>query len=78
MYYGYICNDCGEYFDEPNVVDESFLVPYGETSALCPFFSEHCPYCGSEGFAEANECEICGHLSKGNYCTECDKELYEE
>ncbi len=46
--YIYHCDSCGEGFDSPEYVDESFWVPYGMEMVLKEEQSAHCPYCGEE------------------------------
>ena len=62
----YVCADCGSLFDDPLVVHPSD--PYDTT--------RHCPYCHSENFDEAVECECCGgiytnDLTINGVCKDC-------
>ena len=69
----YICENCGEVFEEYNTIVERH--PYGMGYASEEWAS--CPYCGDTDIVEAEECENCGeyfaHLTDG-LCDECYKE----
>ena len=59
--YQYICNDCGEEFDEPGVhVEPHPEVGWGEERWAV------CPYCGSEDFTEQEEEEEEEYLWEDN------------
>lgn len=80
----YICKDCGEVFEDCDTYEEAR--PYGmgyayETFAICP-------YCKSDDFVEAIECNRCGEIlakedceydeSLNYLCEHCYEELYGE
>jgi hypothetical protein len=71
----YICNDCGEVFEEFKEVCEAH--PYGMGSAYETWCV--CPYCESNDFDEAEECECCGEAFPKKSLTDglCE-ECYEE
>jgi len=72
----YICNDCGEVFEDCKVVYEPH--PYGMGSAYEKWYL--CPHCDSTDIDEAKECERCGEyfadLRKG-LCDCCYDEMYD-
>lgn len=55
------CESCGEYFSDER------LSKYRED--WC------CPYCGSEGCVEAQQCKLCGEPTMEDYCEDCEKDL---
>lgn len=72
----FVCNDCGEMFDEPIERTDDLGLPdevrhgYVERYGVCPF-------CESEDFDEAKKCDICGEEGKMytgvhiRYCRSC-------
>ena len=79
----YICNDCGEIFDEP--ATEYEYHPYGMGYAREEWAV--CPCCSSTCFEEARVCENCGEVITDDYefgendeylCPDCYEELYGE
>lgn len=72
----FICNECGEVFEEPRRWEEHH--PYGMTYAT-EYWSE-CPRCGG-GYEEARQCTICGEYvaqTMDGMCDECYEEINEE
>ncbi len=72
----YICNNCGETFEDCKIIVEHH--PYGMSSA-----TEHwavCPHCDDTDYEEAKQCEKCGEyvaeLDSG-LCDCCYGEMYE-
>lgn len=51
----YICNSCGEVFDEPDRIEEHH--PYGMTTATETW--DVCPCCGDNDISEAKQCSRC-------------------
>ena len=71
----YICNECGEVFDEPKIIEEHH--PYGMGYAVEEFAV--CPYCDG-GFQEAEQCERCGEYVaelEDGLCDICYSEMYD-
>ena len=72
----YICNNCGETFDEFETIEEHH--PYGNGTAAEKWAV--CPYCNDTDFDEAKKCERCGEyfaeLNEG-LCDCCHGEMYE-
>lgn len=66
----YICNECGEVFEQFKIAIEYH--PYGEGYATEKWAV--CPYCKDNDFQEAKECENCGEyvaeLTEG-LCDKC-------
>lgn len=56
----YICDDCNRVFYEPSKHKEDYGwdTEYGRNSAWQT--ESCCPYCGSENYEEAEDCDICG------------------
>lgn len=52
----FVCNDCGEVFEECKVIEEPR--PYGMGFAI--EYLSVCPCCGEGGIEEAKRCENCG------------------
>ena len=52
----FICNECGELFEEPYIHKERH--PYGMGCAIEEIVV--CPYCKDTGIAEAKQCSMCG------------------
>lgn len=58
----FICNHCGATFDDPlvrTVFEDGFQLE-----------TRHCPYCGSEDFTDAIECDTCGQFVPEYLATE--------
>ena len=80
----FICNDCGEVFEEPKIYYEHH--PYGMGYAEEKWLA--CPHCGDTDIKDAVECSRCGdyiaeddaHMDEnGLYlCDMCNDELYLE
>lgn len=76
----FICNDCGETFDD--FKEEYDYHPYGMGYAEERYGV--CPYCNSTDFSEARECEQCGKIVAEEDCCVGDefedlcKNCYEE
>lgn len=73
------CKDCGEIFDESEVVvvhdDPS---PEGVSLAPGHYDIDTCPWCGSDWLEEAYQCECCGKWHYGEnerFCFDCLPEL---
>lgn len=72
----FICNECGEIFDEPKIVRETHGLD-------CPPYEEIavCPCCEDTDFCEAKKCERCGEyfaeLDEG-LCDVCYGDMYGE
>ena len=76
-----ICKDCGQTFDEEDVVVEKECVgEYWGVDAYQELY--YCPHCGSDQFDEAHKCRICGEwfYQEGyeEQCAECMSELSED
>lgn len=73
----YICNECGEVFSEPKIIEEHH--PYGMGYATEDWAV--CPCCGEEDICEAKKCKRCGEyfaeLHEG-YCDCCYGDMYGE
>ena len=79
----YICEHCGEVFDE----DEVREVYYDEGEGVMrgPLYDhDECPHCGSEDISEARECiACCGYFSgydpiSLDYCESCQNAINEQ
>ena len=79
----YICENCGEVFDE----DEIKAVYYDEGEGVMrgPLYDhDECPHCGSEDISEARECiACCGYFSgydpsSLDYCESCQNAINEQ
>ena len=79
----YICENCGEVFDE----DEVKAVYYDEGEGVMrgPLYDhDECPHCGSEDISEARECiACCGYFSgydpsSLDYCESCQNAIHEQ
>ena len=57
----YICLDCDGLFTEPRKCVETHGL---DTPPYEVFYI--CPYCGGD-YAEAHECNVCGHYIHGEY-----------
>ena len=73
----YICLDCGEIFDEPQMICETH---YELDEKPCETFYV-CPHCGEGDFEEARICEVCGEYmpeSQSAYClcAKCEAEAW--
>lgn len=67
----YICDGCGNLFDDPISYDEN----YGERFSLSP--------CCLESYSEAEECQVCGHYAKKlemqeGLCSDCQGDTERE
>lgn len=69
----FICNECGELFEEPKYVFETH--PYGDGYATEEWAV--CPYCGENDFNVAEICVECGNYVADLTDGKCDK-CYEE
>lgn len=73
----FICNECGEVFEEPYIHKERH--PYGMGYATEEFVV--CPYCKDTDIDEAKRCERCGEwvaeLDDG-LCDVCAGDMYGE
>lgn len=56
----FICKDCGDVFEHPEVTREKDYVGEGGNYGAIYSCEESCPSCGSENFVEACECANCG------------------
>lgn len=72
----FICDDCGNVFDTPDVIIEKH--PYGEGYA-----DERlgvCPCCKSTEIGEAEKCSHCGEwvaeTNSDGLCDICEDDLY--
>ena len=78
----FICNECGEVFEEAKVIEERH--PYGEGYATEEWFV--CPHCGDSHIEEAKKCSRCDEyvadsettLGEGlqPLCRLCHEKLY--
>lgn len=72
----YICEDCGEVFEEPKTFYESHGLdspPYEQWSV--------CPNCSSTNYKEAHECSRCGEYAanlEDGLCDICYEDMYGE
>lgn len=57
----YICFDCDRIFTEP----KRYVETHGLDTPPYEIFYV-CPYCGGD-YAEAYECDMCGHYINGSY-----------
>ena len=67
----YHCKDCGEYFAEPNVLEDREV---GYAVGICP-------WCDSDDIEETYKCKCCGDEKadySGGFCPHCMEELTEE
>ena len=83
------CEDCGETFDEPEIVTKttwchSKYIGYG---GYIPDTESYCPHCGSDEIDECEKCDLCGEYfppsqldyvgsSDFNACEECRDSLH--
>lgn len=73
----FICEHCGEVFDEPRKYEERH--PYGMGYAVEVWYE--CPYCCETGFEEARQCSVCGEyfaVLEDGLCDACFEEINEE
>ena len=75
----YYCVDCGEIFDESEIVvkydDPS---PSGVSLRPGAYAIDTCPWCGSDYLREAHVCECCGKAHTGEnekFCNDCESEM---
>ena len=72
----YVCNDCGELFEEPIERTDDLGLPDEVRRGYVERYGV-CPYCESEDFVEARICDVCGEYGKLytgahiNYCKSC-------
>lgn len=66
----YVCLDCGKLFAEPELIVEKHGLDY-------PPYDEYfgCPECGG-AYAEAPECDCCGHYITNDYVETIDGLIY--
>ena len=72
----YICNICGEVFEEPEVIYERR--PYGMGYAEEEFWV--CPHCKDTDIQEAERCESCGEYFaelEDGLCEYCYSDMYD-
>lgn len=75
----YICEECGQAFEEPKKTVFRGMKEYGV--AIEPDETEYtCPHCGSEYYEEARVCPMCGEYYAGSedVCDECMDRLEKE
>lgn len=65
----YICENCGEIFDEPLYVEERPCSDFPETETW-----SYCPNCRDDDYEEAVKCKICGKYFPRYHCDEFCKE----
>ena len=70
----WICNDCGEMFQEPKKVYENqgefWGAPAWEAFGACPF-------CESTDIDEMKRCKRCGEwIESGDLCDCCEDDLF--
>lgn len=83
----FLCNDCGEVFDEPHEA----TIYHSEVDYQCEEYYCVCPSCGENDFDEVVQCEVCDDFivknerekyiafSNGdNVCNNCLHEYCEE
>lgn len=66
----FICDTCGEIFEEPKIVKE--FHPYGDTYAEENWAV--CPHCKDNNFEKAKKCSRCGEYVmklKDDLCEDC-------
>ena len=79
----FICNDCGEVFEEAMVVTDHY--PYGDTTV--PYDWYVCPNCKENNISRAVECSHCGEIISEDasiiddklehrYCETCYEDLF--
>lgn len=72
----YICNNCGEKFEDCKIVKEHH--PYGMGTAAEEWYV--CPHCEDTDFYEAEQCELCGEFVSelhDGLCDCCYGDMYE-
>ena len=73
----YICNNCGEVFDDYKTIEEHH--PHGMGTATESWAV--CPHCGDTDFEEAKQCERCGECVaeiEDSLCDCCHGDMYGE
>lgn len=72
----YICVNCNEMFDSPNLTEDFTSEYFG--SRIHHMIST-CPYCGSDELDTAYRCVLCGeyHSGANDYCEDCDTVIHE-
>ena len=64
----YVCGECGEVFDSPDVKKEYTGV---SSEGFHEYFEVgHCPYCGSEDIEDGHRCRVCGEWFYQHCCEE--------
>ena len=72
----FICNECGELFEEPKIIEEHH--PYGMGYATEEWAV--CPHCKETDFQEAKQCSRCGEYVaelEDGLCDVCYGDMYE-
>ena len=72
----YICENCGEVFDEPKTIYETHGLP-------CPPYEawSACPNCESTNISDAKQCSHCGEWvaeTREDLCDVCYGDMYDE
>lgn len=75
----YICENCGETFEEPARIQEI----HEELAERPSEYFEVCPFCESDFIEEAVECSVCGSFipesqAKFNLCEKCENAALEK
>lgn len=73
----YICNNCGEAFEDYKTIEEHH--PYGMGTAAEKWAV--CPYCNDTDFDKAKQCDRCGELVaelEDGLCDCCYGDMYGE
>lgn len=69
----YLCANCGQMFDFPDVVDDFTSEFWG---GIVRHTTTVCPSCGSDDFDEMDKCEVCGeYIAPGEELCENCREL---
>jgi hypothetical protein len=61
----YICEHCGEVFEEPLEIEDRPVDEFPETISYY-----YCPNCQRDNYEEAQECKICGKYFPKYHCVE--------
>lgn len=72
----FICNECGEIFETPKIIEEHH--PYGMGYAVEEWAV--CPHCEETDFQEARQCTQCGEYVaelEDGLCDVCYGDMYE-
>ena len=73
----YICNNCGNLFEQPTTSREMHEVWGHQQSEEVSV----CPYCGVADMSEARACVFCGEYGlwdDGNVCPDCAEEMHKQ